>query len=493
MKLFDYRLQNRGPIELSLNRNVLEIGQFRVAGEGTELGLSGRVAFDEKKVAVSASGDANLSILQGFFRDIRSTGAAALKAAVTGTLEKPVFSGSATIKDGRIRHYSLPHSLEAINGRVSFDAAGLRLDDLTGKLGGGDVQFGGRIALNGFAPGQVSLTAVGEQMRLRYPEGFRSLVDADLSLRGDIKSPVLSGTVTARDALWTRRLDPNVDILSLTRGSTQSIAAPAAPTTIPLRFDVHIVVPPGSLRVETNLLHLASSADLQLQGAYDRPLLFGRADIDRGDFVFEGNRYLVTRGSIDFFNPTRIEPFFDIEAETRIRVPTQTFRVNVGLTGTMNSMSPTFNSDPPLPEVDIISLLLGQATDVENAELRSLRPGAAAQAEQQLLKAAGARLLTGIVSAPVGRAVEQTFGVDTVQITPMLGTNENDPLSASARLIIGKRISNRAYITFARALGSTSRDQILVLEYDQTDTLGWVLTQNGDRTYAIDFRVRRRF
>ena len=55
-----------------------------------------------------------------------------------------MFSGSATIADGRLRHFSLPHSLEAINGRLSFDASGIRVDDVRGKLGGGDVTFGGR-------------------------------------------------------------------------------------------------------------------------------------------------------------------------------------------------------------------------------------------------------------------------------------------------------------------------------------------------------------
>ena len=110
---------------------------------------------------------------------------------------------------------------------------------------------------------------------------------------------------------------------------------------------------------------MVASADLKLQGTYDRPLLFGRAEIDRGDIVFEGNRYLVTRGSVDFFNPARIEPFFDIEAETRVRVPDQTYRVTLGFSGTTSRFSYSLNSDPPLPEVDIVSLLLGQATDHE--------------------------------------------------------------------------------------------------------------------------------
>jgi hypothetical protein len=31
---------------------------------------------------------------------------------------------------------------------------------------------------------------------------------------------------------------------------------------------------------------------------------------------------------------------------------------------------------------------------------------------------------------------------------------------------------------------------VILLEYDQSDRLSWVLTQNEDRTYALDVRVR---
>ena len=44
--------------------------------------------------------------------------------------------------------------------------------------------FGGRVALNGFGIGDISLTAVGQRMAMRYPEGFRPIIDADLSLQG---------------------------------------------------------------------------------------------------------------------------------------------------------------------------------------------------------------------------------------------------------------------------------------------------------------------
>ena len=57
---------------------------------------------------------------------------------------------------------------------------------------------------------------------------------------------------------------------------------------------------------------------------------------------------------------------------------------------------------------------------------------------------------------------------------------------------VRKRISKRAYLTFSRSL-ATSSDQIILLEYDQSDRTSWVLTRNEDDSYALDFRVRKEF
>jgi hypothetical protein len=498
LELFDYALANDGAIELSLNKHVLEIGRLRVAGDGTKLQLGGAVQLHDGTVSVEATGEANLGILQGFFRNLRSRGTAALLAQVKGPLTNPQFSGSARISDGRIRHLSAPHGLEAIDGIISFDGTGIRLEDLTARVGGGQVVFGGRIGLNGFVPGQLNLTAVGEQMRLRYPEGFPSTVDADLFLRGDVSSPVLGGSVVVHDAVWTRRFEVDPNIFDLGSRGVVLPAGPAGGQGLPLRFDIQVTAA-NTLRIQNNLADIVASADLRLQGTYDRPAIFGRAEVGRGSILFEGNRYVVTRGTIDFLTPPagNIEPLFDIEAETRVRAASQSdhsevFRVTLGVSGTPRSVSVTLGSDPPLPEVDIIALLFGQTTDVSNAELRALSATGASAAEEALLRAAGARLIAGSISAPVRRVVEETLRLDTAQISPTIGS-ENDPLSTSVRLILGKRLSPRAYLTFSRALGGATREQIIVLEYDQTDRVGFVLTQTGDRTFAIDFRVRRSF
>ena len=83
----------------------------------------------------------------------------------------------------------------ASTGPIRFDSRGIRLDDITATMGGGRVQFGGRVGLDGYLPGDLNVTVRGEDMHLRYPEGIRSTVDADLSLRGNVQAPTLGGVV----------------------------------------------------------------------------------------------------------------------------------------------------------------------------------------------------------------------------------------------------------------------------------------------------------
>jgi autotransporter translocation and assembly factor TamB len=140
-----------------------------------------------------------------------------------------------------------------------------------------------------------------------------------------------------------------------------SLAPVAAPTTetLPVRLDIRINAP-STLQVNNRNLHLVANADLQLRGTIERPVLLGSAEIVRGDATYEGKRFVITRGTVDFNNPTRIEPFLDIEAETRIRVPQETYRITLRVTGPLTGTPNfSFDSDPPLGEIEILALIFG--------------------------------------------------------------------------------------------------------------------------------------
>jgi hypothetical protein len=502
MQLFDQRITNAGPLRLSLDNREIKFDQVQLAGDNTQLRVGGGVNLKTERIAVEASGDANLGLLQGIASNLRGSGRAALRAAINGELRRPQFSGTATITDGRIRHFSMPAALDAINGTITFDAGGVRLDVVTATMGEGRIQFGGRIGFDGYTPSDLNITARGEAIHLRYPEGVRSIVDTDLAVTGTIKSPTLGGTVTVRSAVWTRRIDAPGSIFDLASRRSSSgggAVSGETPPTVPLKYDVQVIVP-STLRVDTNLVRLVANADLNLRGTYDRPVLFGRAEIERGEVIFEGQRYRITRGSIDFTNPNRIEPFFDVEAETNVRAVGQTYRVTVGAAGTAEQLRPTVSSDPYLPTADVLSLLFGDVSRRSSRsdiapELRALQNPT--QAQTDILAARATQAITAPISSEVGKVVEQTFGVDTFQLMPSFldaYSSQTSRLNPTARITIGKRISDRVYLTYSRSLGTTINDQIVLLEIEQNDRLSWILSRNEDsQTYAVELRVRHTF
>jgi hypothetical protein len=134
--------------------------------------------------------------------------------------------------------------------------------------------------------------------------------------------------------------------------------------------------------------------------------------------------------------------------------------------------------------------------DPGDAELRALQKPNERQTD--ILTTRATQLLASPLSSEVGRVVEKTFGVDTFQVTPSLFDPSSQTISAarinpSARVTIGKRVSDRVYLTFSRSLSSSFNDQILLLEYDESDRLSWILSRNENETYSLEVRVRHTF
>jgi autotransporter translocation and assembly factor TamB len=161
--------------------------------------------------------------------------------------------------------------------------------------------------------------------------------------------------------------------------------------------------------------------------------------------------------------------------------------------GPPNRLSFDLSADPPLPETDILALLFSDVTPGRNQEVRRLSGGVTPA--QQLLRDRASRALTSPVSSEFGRVVQQTFGVDQFELTPTLIdlNSQAARLEPGARVTIGQRLSDRVYLTYSRSLSSTTRNQVILLEYDQTDRLSWILSRNEDRTYALDVRIRHVF
>ena len=473
----DYPVRNRGKVLLAYRDGVVEVRQAHLAGEGTDLIVAGRAGLFEPKSALGLrlSGSADLRTLSLIAPELRGQGGARVTMTVGGTRDEPQLDGALEILGASVRARGFPHGVEDVRGRVEFTEGVAHWSGVSGSLGGGPVELSGQAA---YARGRVTsfdVHAVGRGVTLRYPEGLRSVVDADLRLFGDFTRPWLTGRVDVRHAAWTQRYDLASELLADARPAAEPAAVGEG-----LRYDVRVSAP-GTLKVDNNLAALTARAELTLQGTYDAPVILGRAEVDGGRVYFQGNTYVIRRGNLDFANPRRTDPLFDIEAEARIR----SYRVTLKINGTLERVYPTLSSDPPLSTVAILGLLAG-ADESKIADLETRRDD---NAQRNLAAAGAATLAAGVISEGMGlERGAARLGLDRFSIDPSI--IRGDVTNPTARLTLGKRITPDVSILYSVDLRGTE-ERLVSIEYTLSDRLSVLMTSVQPGGFGFDLRLRQ--
>lgn len=473
----EYPVRNREPVRVSLKGGVLRLDALALSGDGTDLDLGGTASLlPEGALGLLARGTADLRALTALTRRVRGAGAARLSLAVTGTSVVPHAEGRLSFEGAGLRVRGFPHGLEDARGSIRFSERALEIEGLRGTLAGGEVDLEGRATYEGGRVTSFDLRPVARDVALRYPEGLRTVLDADIRAFGDEDRQWVTGTVDVKQAVYRRRYDVASELLAARAAVPE--AAPALGEG--LRFDLRIKAP-GSLRIDNNLANLQARADLTLQGTAQDPVLVGRAEVDRGRLYFQGQTYVVRRGVIDFTNPSKIDPLFDIEAETRIR----SYRVNLKVGGTLARVTPTLTSDPPLSAVQILNLMAG----ADESVVTSLTEAQAGQA--QLAATGAATLAAGRLSEQVGleRGVERVFGLNRFSIDPSI-VRGGAGTTTSARLTVGKRLNPDLSVIYSQDLKGTE-ERIVSVEYILSDRLSLLLTREQPGGFGFDLRLRR--
>jgi len=466
-------IRSREPLRVRIAEGRLEVRDLHLAGEGTDLAVGGTATLiGDGPLALTAKGRADLGALAAISPRLRGRGAASLSLEISGTARAPRVDGRLDIEGAGLRVRGFPHGVEAVRGTVRFSEAAAQFSEVTGTVGGGAVVFDGQAAYGQGRLSSFEVQATGKGMALRYPEGLRSVVDADLRVFGDRTTQWMTGEIDVRQAAWTRRYDVASELLA---------AGPAVSTESTreghIRFDVKLRVP-GTFTVDNNLATLVARADLSLQGSDAAPVVLGRAEIDRGRVYFQGNTYVIRRGTIEFANPQRTDPLFDIEAETRLR----SYRVTLKVNGTLGRVYPTLTSDPPLTAVQILNLLAG-ADETTVASLQS-------QADQARLAATGAATLAaGKIAEEVGleRGAERLLGLNRFSIDPSVV--RGGVTNPTARLTVGKRITPDLNVLYSVDLRGTE-ERVLSVEYTLSDRLSVLLTNTEPGGLGFDLRLR---
>ena len=204
---------------------------------------------------------------------------------------------------------------------------------------------------------------------------------------------------------------------------------------------------------------------------------------------------------MDFTNPTRIEPFFDVEAETNVRVPGQTYRVTVGFAGTPRSAA----ADAQLRSAAADGRRAGAAvqrraprTARSAPELRALQnPN---QAQTDILTARATQALDGAAlrGGRQGRRADlrrRHVPADAVvRRSVPASSSDGAPQSDGAADDRQAHLRPRLPDVLAQPQHDRSTTRSSCSRYDESDRVSWILSRNEDsQTYALEFRVRHIF
>jgi hypothetical protein len=484
----DFAVRSREPVRVTFSGGRLELADLHLAGEGTDLAVTGGLdVLGDGPLALAVRGRADLRALSLLTRRLRGAGAVRLAVDVSGARQAPRVLGTLDLEGAGLRVRGFPHGIEGMEGRVRFTESSAELEGVSGTVAGGQLTLEGQAAYAGGRLTSYDVRPVARGLALRYPEGLRSLVDADLRLFGDAAKQWITGTVDLRQALYTKRYDVASELL----GARRVLPAPETGSLEEsAQLDLRVRAP-GTVRIDNNLATLAASADLSIQGTTAAPVVTGRAEIDRGRLYFQGRTYVIQKGTLDFVNPRRLDPLFDIEAVTRIRA----YQVTLRVSGTLERVTPTLTSDPPLSSLQILALLAGQ----DETEVANLTQTQARQNQADLAVAGAATLAAGRLSESVGleREAERLFGLNRFSIDPSLLRGASS--TPTARVTVGKRIlTPDLNVLYSQDLRGTE-ERILAVEYLLTDRFSLLLTRTDpgtaktgvERGWSFDVRIRQ--
>jgi translocation and assembly module TamB len=466
-------IENDGPLRFSVADQVLRLDEFHLKGEDTTLGATGTIALaGPREMNLRGEGHVQLKLLQSFNADFHSSGVMDFNLVARGTLARPILLGRATITKGALTNINFPNGLNDVNGTLVFNQDRMQIQSLTATSGGGNLTFSGFVTYgNGIS---FNLSATGKNVRLRYPQGMSSTIDADLRLTGSSAAATAAGTVTV-----TRfSMSPQFDIATFIARSKQApeVANPASALNN-LRLAVRVTSTPD-LQVTTTLAKVSGDVDFNLRGTAARPVMLGRINITEGQVTFNGTTYQMDRGDVSFTNPVRIEPVVDMEMTTRVR----DYDITLGFHGPGDRLSMTYRSDPPLPTADIISLLAFGTTREESVMATGPNPTFSESASNAILGQA--------LSSAQNSRVQRLLGVSRVKIAPEVGGAESNP---NARVTIEQQVSKNFTVTYITDLTHTaSQQQIIQVEYNYSRSISVLASRDQYGIVSFDVRIRQR-
>ncbi len=357
--------------------------------------------------------DIELAKVAPFFLPPVMTLSGLLEAGVdiSGTLQEPVLDGQIELDGGVFEHTVAGVYLKDINALIRAGNELVVLEELAATDGeAGRIRGSGSLDLDPEVNMPWDFALEIEDARiLRHPLAVVNLTSCDLELSGDASRASVKGSLTfgSIDARLPPGSPPEVVHMEVTEKNKPPSDLPPPPRQVdleayPVELDLELDFP-ARVYVRGRGLDSEWGGHLYIDGMAHEPRIRGELSPVRGRFTFLDRRFDLDRESqvyLDGAYPP--DPTLDMRAHYRQRDRNITVRIH----GRALSPALDLESDPPMPEDEILAwILFGR-------DLSDLTPFQALT----LLNAART-LATGEAGPGVMDQVRSLVGVDDIQVT----------------------------------------------------------------------------
>jgi translocation and assembly module TamB len=456
------------PIHIDYVNGVLALQRTQLRGTDTDLAFQATVPVKDANAPVSllALGTVDLKLIQLFDPDVVTSGQLKLNVNSYGNRANPDVQGQIQVVNAGFASGDLPLGLENGNGVLTLTKNRLNITSFKGTVGGGEVTATGGVAYRPALDFNVALA--GRGIRLLYPDGVRTGLGMNLALIGNPNAALLNGQVRITQLSFA----PDFDMMSfIGQFSGDTLPPPAQGFADKVKLDLTVVATNG-ISLVSRTLSLDGTANLEVRGTAAEPVMLGRVNLSGGDLIFQGNRYILESGTLDFVNPYQTQPVVNVAVSTTI----QEYNIMMRFDGPADRLHTAYTSVPSLPPSDIINLIaFGKTTEASAA---NPTPPGSLGAES---------LVASQVSSQVTSRLEKVAGISQLSIDPELGNNQQNP---GARVAIQQRVTGNLFVTFATDVTQTENTTIK-LEYHMSPRVSFSGTRNQNGGFGFDTKIHK--
>src|SRR5690606_38114803 len=346
------------PTFITLVDNLVRIETFRWGAEESTLTLTGEVALggEAPVLDLDLDGEIDARVISAFVEDVGAAGIIRTRIAATGTTEAPDIDGEIVLDalDFSVREPRL--AVTDLSGTITLASDRLSGTGIEGAANGGTISIDVEASYPDMTLADAQLALTGRGIAVAVTEGPRAEIDADLAfaIKGSA-DPLLSGKATIVRGAYREQL--SLAELALAGRTTTVETTGLNEETFVDRIGLDVaIVTDEDLLLDNNYGRAEIAASLQVVGTIGRPGITGRATMREGGQLFlGGNTYVTEQSTVDFVDPTAIEPELNFRARTQIGG----HGITLGVTGPLDALENELESDTPnLTEADIISLLV---------------------------------------------------------------------------------------------------------------------------------------